>query len=207
MGFLLLQYEYQRANSKVNSYQRTGITLNNKMDRLTKRISKMEKMFEKQKSNIQTKWDAYSRNASSILSRASSEGSVTCNADMVQGAINGIVVGGHSLGEYVRVQLPDTRSMDASAARATIAQALSTAIAQANAVLQNLIEAVKESQTNAIEEQEEAQMAPINDRQIDIEADQTLNDTLTTMWTTRRDNAKEKLGEGIKESMSGFGIK
>ena len=49
MGFLLLQYEYQRANRQCNLLTRTGIRLNDQIARYTKRISKMESVFSKQK--------------------------------------------------------------------------------------------------------------------------------------------------------------
>ena len=59
MGFLLMQYEYQRATSQYNLCERTGIRLNDQLEKYTKRIENMQSLFSKAESRLENNWNNY----------------------------------------------------------------------------------------------------------------------------------------------------
>ena len=210
MGFLLLQYEYQRANRQCNLLTRTGIRLNDQIARYTKRISKMESVFSKQKTRLENQYTQKSNLMNSRISSAMSMG-----AENLQSAIASCVVGGVSLGQFIRVgdfqaQAGGAQGTDdntqTSQNQAMLA-ALSNAASQAKAILQTLIQNALEADQEKLEAQENAQLEPISEKEGDLQAEQTTNDALITLWEQRRDAAKEKLPDGIQNSMCHYGIK
>ena len=210
MGFLLLQYEYQRANRQCNLLTRTGIRLNDQIARYTKRISKMESVFSKQKTRLENQYTQKSNLMNSRISSAMSMG-----PQNLQSAIASCVIGGVSLGQFIRVgdfqaqagvSTGADENSQTSQNQAMLA-ALSNAASQAKAILQTLIQNALEADQEKLEAQENAQLEPISEKEGDLQAEQTTNDALITLWEQRRDAAKEKLTDGIQKSMGHYGIK
>ncbi len=210
MGFLLLQYEYQRANRQCNLLTRTGIRLNDQIARYTKRISKMESVFSKQKTRLENQYTQKSNWMNSRISSAMSMG-----PQNLQSAIASCVIGGVSLGQFIRVD--DFKAQPGVSTGAddnsqtsqnqAMLAALSNAASQAKAILQTLIQNALEADQEKLEAQENAQLEPISEKEGDLQAEQTTNDALITLWEQRRDAAKEKLPDGIQNSMGHYGIK
>ena len=73
MGFLLLQYEFQRANREVNLCNRKTVRINNQLTRATKRIEKMESVFSKEKTALETDWN----NRKSTMTQGLSQMAIT----------------------------------------------------------------------------------------------------------------------------------
>lgn len=208
MGFLLLQYEYQRASREVSVHQRAGIRLDNQVTRYTKRVEKMQSIFEKNKTRLENRYQALSNDASTALSSASSQASIgykdnfSAAARMMNEQFRQIGVGGISLldmGCYC-----DTTNVTDQASLMT---ALSMAAARARSVLTNLITMVKEEEMDRLEAQQDEQLTPISEKEADLQAEKDLEDTLCTMWEQRRDNAKQKLPDAIQNGMAAYGIK
>ncbi len=195
MGFLLMQYEYQRASREYNRCHSAGIRLNNQVARYTKRVERMQSVFEKAKSRLQNDFNQIQSQASSALAYASTMQS----ADAFNNALMGIVIGNMPLGAYVQY--------NGNATGTDLVSALSAAAAQARTVMTSLIQAVQEVETEKLEEQQNEQLEPIAEKNSDLEAEQALNDTLTEMWKERRDKSKQQLSEDIKNSMAGYGLK
>ena len=216
MGFLLLQYEYQRANSKVSYHQRAGMTLNNQLDRLTKRISKMEKLFEKQQSNIETKWNQFENQASAALNSIQTSAGYAADANSayvaVRSQLAGIRIGGVTLDQFVDCSQilyagQYNNGQNGQNGQSAILSAVGSVLAQAKAVMGELINEIKTQQSELLDAQQNEQMAPLSEKEIDLQANINLNDTLSEQWKTRAENAKSHLGEGVKDSMAGFGLK
>lgn len=213
MGFLLLQYEYQRANRQCNLLTRTGIRLNDQIARYTKRISKMESVFAKQKSRLENQYTQKSNLMSSRISSAASLG----NLNTLNDALATCFVGGVRLGDLIRVEDFQATGANASVTSGTentetakkqqMMVILSNAASQAKSMLQTLIQNALEADQEKLEAQENAQLEPISEKEGDLQAEQTTNDALISLWEQRRDAAKEKLPDGIQNSMGHYGIK
>ena len=215
MGFLLLQYEFQRANREVNLCNRKTIRINNQLARATKRIEKMESVFGKEKSALEAD---YSRKQSAIgqnlsmLAMAianSANGNGTNAAANFNNQMNNIVIGGVPLGSLVQIGAIDTSSAngDTSKANQIILTAINSAINSAQQMMSTLIEQAKSLDTATLEARQDEQLKPLSDKEADIQAEQSLNDTLTTLWEQRRDSAKQKLPQEIENGMGHFGLK
>lgn len=215
MGFLLLQYEFQRANREVNLCNRKTIRINNQLARATKRIEKMESVFGKEKSALEAD---YSRKQSAIGQNLSMLAMAIANSANGNGAnaaanfnnqMNNIVIGGVPLGSLVQIGSIDTSSAngDTSKANQIILTAINSAINSAQQMMSTLIEQAKSLDTAALESRQDEQLKPLSDKEADIQAEQSLNDTLTTLWEQRRDSAKQKLPQEIENGMGHFGLK
>lgn len=215
MGFLLLQYEFQRANREVNLCNRKTIRINNQLARATKRIEKMESVFGKEKSALEAD---YSRKQSAIGQNLSMLAMAIANSANGNGAnaaanfnnqMNNIVIGGVPLGSLVQIGSIDTSSAngDTSKANQIILTAINSAINSAQQMMSTLIEQAKSLDTAALEARQDEQLKPLSDKEADIQAEQSLNDTLTTLWEQRRDSAKQKLPQEIENGMGHFGLK
>ena len=215
MGFLLLQYEFQRANREVNLCNRKTIRINNQLARATKKIEKMESVFGKEKSALEAD---YSRKQSAIGQNLSMLAMAIANSANGNGAnaaanfnnqMNNIVIGGVPLGSLVQIGSIDTSSAngDTSKANQIILTAINSAINSAQQMMSTLIEQAKSLDTAALESRQDEQLKPLSDKEADIQAEQSLNDTLTTLWEQRRDSAKQKLPQEIENGMGHFGLK
>ena len=204
MGFLLLQYEYQRANRQCNLLTRTGIRLNDQIGRYTKRIEKMQSVFSKAQSRLENKYSQMSNMMSNRISGAASQ-IATGSTDPMQNlknAIGSCIVGGISLINFVAF-----RPIGSGASQQDILAAMTQAAAEAKSVLATLIANAQEADTEKLQAQQDAQLQPISEKEGDLQAEQNTNDALITLWEQRRDAAKEKLGPAIENSMGKYGIK
>lgn len=214
MGFLLLQYEFQRANREVNLCNRKTVRINNQLTRATKRIEKMESVFAKEKTANETKWNNISSTYSQQLSMAGM--SITQGATSAAAAISnfnslmmGINIAGICLGSLVQLS-PSAISADPSdptALKSAIMTAINGAIGQAQSMMRQLIEQGKSLDEAALEQRQDAQLQPLSEMEGDLQAEQSLNDTLTSLWEQRRDSAKEKLPQAIENATGHFGLK
>ncbi len=215
MGFLLLQYEFQRANREVNLCNRKTVRINNQLTRATKRIEKMESVFGKEKSALDAD---YSRKQSAMSQQLSQLAMGITNAAGGDGAnaaamfnsqMMNVVIGGVCLGTLVQIGSIDVSSAggDASKKNQIIMTAINSAVNNAQQMLSTLIEQAKRLDEAQLENQQDEQLKPLSDKEADIQAEQSLNDTLTTLWTQRRDNAKEKLPQEIENATGHFGLK
>ena len=215
MGFLLLQYEFQRANREVNLCNRKTVRINNQLTRATKRIEKMESVFGKEKSALDAdysrKQSAISQNLSQMAMAITSVsgGDPVAAATNFNNQMNSIVIGGVCLGSLVQIGSIDVSSAgsDSSKKNQLIMTAINSAINNAQQMLSTLIEQAKRLDEAQLENKQDEQLKPLSDKEADIQAEQSLNDTLTTLWTQRRDNAKEKLPQEIENATGHFGIK
>ncbi len=212
MGFLLLQYEFQRANREVNLCQRKGVRINNQLTTATKRIEKMQSVFAKEKSANETKWNNIKSTFSQQLSQAGmvissqSNGQAGVAQTNLAALLGGISIAGVPLATYVAIPNIQTGAT-AQETNAAIMTAINSAIGQAQSVLSQLVDEGKDMDEAALEERQNAQLQPLSDKEADIQAEKSLNDVLTDLWTERKENAKGKLPDAIKDSMSGFGLK
>ncbi len=212
---MLLQYEFQRANREVNLCQRKGIRLNNQLTRATKRIEKMTSVFDKAKSALNTRWDNQQREFSQGLSNLAlriasvSGGDGNYAAAYFNDALKGMVIGGICLATLIQIPAIDVSGAEGDSTKASqiIQTAISSAVGQAQQIVQQLIQNARDIDQAALEGQQDAQMAPLAEKEADIQAEKSLNDVLTDLWTERKENAKGKLPDAIKDSMSGFGLK
>ncbi|MBO6271148.1 hypothetical protein J6O48_00045 [bacterium] len=204
MGFLLMQYEYQRATSQYNLCERTGIRLNDQLEKYTKRIENMQSLFSKAESRLENNWNNYSNNFNSIISAAQNNIGATVGAAAINNFVSqlgGIRIGGVALGSFISYS-----GAEPTTAQETLA-ALSQLGAQAKAIMTQLIQNAKEADIEKLHAQQNAQLEPISEKESDIQGKVNLNDTLTTIWQQRRDNAKERLGQDIENGVSKYGLK
>ena len=215
MGFLLLQYEFQRANREVNLCNRKTVRINNQLTRATKRIEKLESVFGKEKSALDAdysrKQSAISQNLSQMAMAITSVsgGDPVVAATNFNNQMNSIVIGGVCLGSLVQIGSIDVSSAgsDSSKKNQLIMTAINSAINNAQQMLSTLIEQAKRLDEAQLENKQDEQLKPLSDKEADIQAEQSLNDTLTTLWTQRRDSAKEKLPQEIENATGHFGLK
>ena len=211
---MLLQYEFQRANREVNICQRKGIRINNQLTRATKRIEKMTSVFDKAKTALNKDWDrtqnAVTQALRNCAMQAAQTGNAAAAAALFNGVVAGIRIGGVVLGSLISLD-PSSIQIPQNATQAQITQAIQTAVSaaigQANQIAQQLIENARDIDEAKLEAKQDAQMAPLAEKEADIQAEKSLNDVLTDLWTERKENAKGKLPDAIKDSMSGFGLK
>ena len=212
---MLLQYEFQRANREVNMCQRKGIRLNNQLTRATKRIEKMTSVFDKAKSALNTRWDNQQREFSQCLSNlalgiaSTSGGDGEAAAAQFNYAVSQMIIGGISLGTLIKIPTINVSGAngDSTKINQIIQTAISSAVGQAQQMVQQLIQNARDIDQATLEGQQDAQMAPLAEKEADIQAEKSLNDVLTDLWKERQENAHSKLPDAIKDSMSGFGLK
>lgn len=195
MGLLLMSYEYQRATREVSVHQAAKVRFNNQAERCTKRVSRMESVFDKAKSRIDTKYRQLSSEASNNVQAAIVGQDLTSFAAM----ISTIVIGGIPLSSMVQVPGQIGEGQNPTAV-------LSQLGAEARTAIEMLINRAQEAEKTAIEDQEEDMLEPIREKGTDLEAKAGLEDTLITMWQTRQEAAKSHLGEGIKNTMGSYGL-
>ena len=190
-----MSYEYQRATREVSVHQAAKVRFNNQAERCTKRVSRMESVFDKAKSRIDTNYRQLSSAASNNIQAAV----MTQDLGQFSSLISTIVIGGIPLSSMF--QIPST--MPAGQNPTSVLAQLG---AQARTALEQLINMAQEAEKTAIEDQEEDMLEPIREKGTDLEAKAGLEDTLITMWQTRQEAAKSHLGEGIKNTMGSYGL-
>jgi enamine deaminase RidA (YjgF/YER057c/UK114 family) len=216
MGFLLLQYEFQRANREANLCNRKSVRINNQLTRATKRVEKMESIFSKAKSSLDSEYSnkksAMTQQLSALATSINAAGGGTADAaaeaqNTMNAQLANMEIGGVKLSNYVKVNINVTDTSDASKVNSQILSQLNSAISQATQAISLLIEEAKTADEAALEDQQDKQLQPLSDKEADLEAEQSLNDTLTTLWEQRRDNAKQKLPDAIENATGHFGLK
>ncbi len=197
MGFLLMQYEYQRASREVTVHERAGIRLNNMVERYTKRVKNMESIFQKAQDRMENNFNTLNNQANSTIQLAAS----AQDPNQFLRALGGIVIGGISLAQYGQYSFSGTTDKN------QLMNELSVAASQARANLTVLINAVKENEMSKIEMQKDEQLQPISEKESDLQAEQALEETLCDTWRQRKENAKSRLGEDIQNGISKYGLK
>lgn len=214
MGFLLLQYEFQRANREVNLCNRKTVRINNQLTRATKRIEKMESVFAKEKTALETDWN----NRRSAMTQGLSQMAIgitnACGGNPQQAAamfsqqMQNIVIAGVPLASLVGVpQISVAQNATQSEINSAIMSAINSAIGQAQQMINTLVEQAKSIDEATLEAKQDAQLAPLSEKEGDIQAEQSLNDTLTSLWEQRKDSAKGKLPQAIENATGHFGLK
>ena len=210
MGFLLLQYEYQRATRKYNSCIATGIRLDNRVERCTNRISKIESIYDKAETKLESKYTKLTSSMSQVFQSVIGQLYSADNSSLgnVLNPLNNtwghVTCYGVSVDASVSAGLAE--GVDSSTRQAAIAKIMSE-INSVLTVMKERLEAEQEFEQTKLDQQEEEQLEPIKTENTELEAQQACNETLTTMWQTRRDNAKDRLGDNIQSSVAGFGLK
>lgn len=198
MGLLLLQYEYQRANNQVNLCERTGIRLKDQLDRYTKRVSKMEELFNKQKSNLDNRYNQMQQLMYSNLSAAS-----MCT-DWGQFVANVGSMG--NIGSIDGTQLLGMANVtDPGSDTKAVTAAIASASANIRQLMAALFDQLKQFDMDRLEYQQEQQLDPIKEKEDEYTQKSSSNDVLLTLWEKRRDGAKEKLGQSTQD-FGKFGI-
>lgn len=218
MGFLLLQYEFQRANREVNLCHRSKIRLNNQQTRATKRIEKMQSVFSKEKTALENDWN----NKKSAMTQGLSQMAIQItngasnNPDPVGYAVNyfttqmyNISIAGVRLSSLVSIPGIDVSGANGDPSKITqmIMSAVNSAVGQAQQMINTLSEQAKSIDEATLEAKQDAQLQPLSEKESDIEAEVALNETLTTIWEQRKDSAKEKLPQAIENATGHYGLK
>lgn len=197
MGFLLMQYEYQRASREVTVHERAGIRLNNMVERYTKRVKNMESIFQKAQDKLENNFNTLNNQANSTIQLAAS----AQDPQQFLRALGGIVINGISLASYGQYSFSGTTD------RNQLMNELSVAAAQARSNLTVLINTVKEMELDKLNMQKDEQLQPISEKESDLQAEQALEETLCDTWRQRKENAKSRLGEDIQNGISKYGLK
>lgn len=214
MGFLLLQYEFQRANREVNLCNRKTVRINNQLTRATKRIEKMESVFSKEKTALETDWNNRKSTMTQGLSQMAINITNSCPGDPTAAAaafasqMDNIVIAGVPLSSLVSIPTISVKSgATDSEINQAIMSAINTAVSQAQSMINTLVEQAKSIDEATLEAKQDAQLEPLSEKESDLQAEQSLNDTLTSLWEQRRDSAKEKLPQAIENATGHFGLK
>ncbi|MCR5265444.1 MAG: hypothetical protein K6E29_02485 [Cyanobacteria bacterium RUI128] len=195
MGFLLMSYEYQRATRETSRHEAEQIRLDNQVERLTKRIGKMESIFSKAKNQVNSNYQMLSQAASANLTTAIAGGTLAGLARLV----NSMVIGSDRMSNYVTVPTIPPDGVDEAAYVSQLGSSI-------RSYLDMMITRAKEAETEAIEDQEEMTLDPINEKSADMEAQANIERQLFELWKARRDKAEKQTGEDIKSQMGGYGL-
>ena len=122
------------------------------------------------------------------------------NAAQFQSLLSGINIAGVNLGQFITV--PNLAGKD----QKELLQTLSTLGAQAQAIMQQLIQNAQEADLEKLKAQQDAQLEPIAEKESDIQGKVACNDALTQIWSERKEAAKSKLGEDIKSGLAHYGL-
>ncbi len=210
MGLLLMQYEYQKAKQKVNLYELRGIRLNDMSERYAKRIADIEKLFNKKQSSLESQFSTFQSQLNSKIQMASATGSFDINIGSI---FTGFGIGNApaitslqtALGTAVAGLGNDANGNALSTQQEIAAQRASLA-SQLQSVLQVTLNALKEAALAELEAAEDRQREPIAAKDAEIQADVAENDTLLTLAEERKEAAKNRLPNVIKDSVAHYGL-
>jgi len=202
MGFLLLQYEYQRANNQYNLCERTGIRLNDQVEKYTKRVSKMQELFQKAESRLENTYTQKLNMMNTNISSASAAAGTAADWSTFYGAVSGIMIGGVSIASLVGI--PSTAPTGSAT---EIASSINSAAGQIRQAISVLIEEYKQADIDRLHEQQDQQLEPIAEKESEYENKKNTNEALTDIWQQRRDNAKERLSQDIQNGVAKYGLK
>lgn len=210
MGLLLMQYEYQKAKQKVNLYELRGIRLNDMSERYAKRIADIEKLFNKKQSSLESQFSTFQSQLSSKIQMASATGSFDINICSI---FTGFGIGNapaitslqDALGTAVKGLGKDAKG-NALSTQQEIATQRASLASQLQSVLQVTLNALKEAAIAELEAAEDRQREPIAAKDAEIQADVAENDTLLTLAEERKEAAKNRLPNVIKDSVAHYGL-
>lgn len=210
MGLLLMQYEYQKAKQKVNLYELRGIRLNDMSERYAKRIADIEKLFNKKQSSLESQFSTFQSQLNSKIQMASATGSFDINICSI---FTGFGIGNapaitslqDALGTAVKGLGTDAKG-NALSTQQEIATQRASLASQLQSVLQVTLNALKEAAIAELEAAEDRQREPIAAKDAEIQADVAENDTLLTLAEERKEAAKNRLPNVIKDSVAHYGL-
>lgn len=203
MGFLLMQYEYQRATTQYNLCERTGIRLNNQLDRYTKRVQKMESVFQKAQSRLETDWNQKQSTFSSVLTAAQNRGLAE-----FRNILGSITIGGVNVGSLISINEAEIQGAPGSQERAKNELTYVSSIgAQVSSIISQLITNAREADVEKLQIQHDMQLEPIAEKESEISSEVSTNDALISIWQERKEAAKSRLGEDIQSGISHYGLK
>ena len=218
MSFLLMQYEYQKANRKVSYHESRGIRINNEQERVTKRVEKLEKIYSKKQTQIEQYWanekssintSLTNKGQSAIASISTSSSTVAGDSSTAQvqsfsinvGNIFNIPIGPYNLSQFITLDLSNCQTAQQALGE------IQTAIATAQTIVSTLIQQLQDAETDELEAEEDEVQLPLTDKDSELTIEASTNDILLEAWTTRRDNAKQRLSSDIESSMAGYGLR
>ena len=209
MGLLLMQYEYQKAKQKVNLYELRGIRLNDMSERYAKRIADIEKLFNKKQTSLESQFSTIQSQINSAISSVSASGdfsalsisSIFTNLGISSNApaCSSLEAAFTAAKDQIETGTTLENVQKAAAQRASLAS-------QLQSVLQVTINALKEAAIADLEAAEDKQREPIAAKDAEIQADVAENDTLLTMAEERKEAAKNRLPNTIKDSVAHYGL-
>ena len=211
MGVLLMQFEYQRAIQKKTVLEHKGVRLNNMHDLYTKRIANIEKLFSKKKTQLESKYTRLSSQLTASLNRLSatnmlnevSIGSLFAANGISNKLIQGVAA---AAGADISNINPSTAATTQTEQKSSILSQQAAIIAQVQAALNTILEQLKEADLEDLEAKEDAQTAPIAEKDADMQAEIAVNDTRLTMADERAQAAKQRLAQVAKDSMAHYGL-
>lgn len=194
MGFLLMQYEYQRASHEVTVHTAAQIRYANMQTRYADRVKNMESIFSKRKNQLSTDYKDLQSSISANLSAATSGSLPAFNS-----LLTTICIGGHYLDEYI-----DTSGISTTATGAELLRELSSLAQKANSVVQTLINNAKDADEARLKDQEDSMIDPIREKDEEMDAKQGFEKIMTDTWDARKTAAKDRLAKEVKDSFGGF---
>ena len=193
MGFLLMQYEFQRASHQVTVHEGAKIRYDNLQERYAKRVEKMESVFTKRKDQLKNDYRDMINGQKATLNGATGGSDAAFIA-----ALTSIQIGGHRLSDYINC------SGTSGLTGTDLVRKLTQLAQEASSVIDTLMRAAQDADEERLEIQEEQMIDPIREKDTEMQAKSTLEQTLTTVWQQRKDNAEQRLGQDIKGAFSGF---
>lgn len=205
-----MQYEYQKAKQKVNLYELRSIRLNDMSEQYTKRINDIEKLFNKKQSSLESQFSTFQSQLNSKIQMASATGAFDINI--------GSIFSGFGIGNAPAVTSLQTalgtavgelgKGLDGKAlsSQQEIAAQRASLASQLQSALQVTLNALKEAALAELEAAEDKQREPIAAKDAEIQADVAENDTLLTMAEERKEAAKNRLPNTIKDSVAHYGL-
>ena len=203
MGFLLLQYEYQRAENQYNLCERTGIRLNDQLDKYTKRVAKMQELFQKAESRLENNWNRMSNQINTNLSSEASMSSMDTASgwDRFESYVGSLYIGNICIASMISLTKPTGDKA------ADIAAAITSAAGQVKQLISVLVDELKQVDIDQLHEQQDQQLEPISDKETEYQCKKNTNEALTDIWQQRRDKAKERLSQDIEHGVAGYSLK
>lgn len=211
MGLMLMQFEYQKAKADQTMYQLRGISLNNKQKLYQTRMGKINELFAKKGTQLESRFNRMNSQASMKLSQLASGGAsmlINGGASIFTGLLGGVITTAVITAAINSATGDIEKNADATVIQQQNAKATaaSQVASQLQMLLQTLIEQAKEAAEQALEMEKEEMLEPVAEKDVEMEMKIATNDTLLTLAETRAEKAKAKLGQYAKDSVAGFGI-
>jgi len=175
------------------------------------RMGKINELFAKRSTQLESKWNRISSQASMKLSQfavSGGSGLAAGGASIFEGLLGGAITQtlittaiGTAQGD---IEASTTATeLQKQNAKATAASQVAS---QLQSLLQLVLDQLKEAEEAALEVEKEEMLEPVAEKDVEMEMKIATNDTLLTLAETRAEKAKAKLGQYAKDSVAGFGI-